>query len=225
MARPPPAWLRGGILHLAAGVVFAVVAVELIPDLLRDHKPIETVVGFTLGVGAMLGLRAWTEMREKRDDARRDEDGGQGAAPALPAGMLAGVSIDLGVDGLMMGVGFAAGAKEGRMLAVALSVELVSLGLAVASSMAKLSIKRTRSVKVLLLLPMPFVLGAGLGLLLLGNLPIHWLAGVLSFGAAALLFLVTEELLTEAHEEKESPLLTAMFFVGFLLFLILEMMS
>lgn len=91
--------------------------------------------------------------------------------------------------------------------------------------MAKLNIRRARSLGVLLLLPVPFVFGAGLGLLMLGQLPVHWLAGVMSFGAAALLFLVTEELLTEAHEEKESPLLTAMFFAGFLLFLILEMMS
>lgn len=131
VARPPPAWLRGGILHLAAGVVFAVVAVELIPDLLRDHKPVETVVGFALGVVAMLALRAWTQLREKRDEARRGAAAKQ--TVALPAGILAGVGIDLGVDGMMMGIGFAAGAKEERMLAIALSVELMSLGLAVAS--------------------------------------------------------------------------------------------
>jgi ZIP family zinc transporter len=48
---------------------------------------------------------------------------------------------------------------------------------------------------------------------------------VLAFGAAALMFLVTEELLTEAHEEKETPLLTATFFAGFLAFLILGMVA
>ena len=42
---------------------------------------------------------------------------------------------------------------------------------------------------------------------------------------AALLFLVTEELLTEAHEETETPLLTLSFFVGFLLFLLLGMVA
>lgn len=48
---------------------------------------------------------------------------------------------------------------------------------------------------------------------------------VLSFGLAALLFLVTEELLIEAHEETETPLLTLSFFVGFLLFLLLGMVA
>ncbi len=45
----------------------------------------------------------------------------------------------------------------------------------------------------------------------------------LSLGLAAHLFLVTEELLTEAHEEAETPLLTTSFFGDFLLFLLLRM--
>jgi ZIP family zinc transporter len=48
---------------------------------------------------------------------------------------------------------------------------------------------------------------------------------VLSFSLAALLFLITEELLTKAHEESESPWLTAMFFLGFLAFLLLGMIG
>ena len=41
--------------------------------------------------------------------------------------------------------------------------------------------------------------------------------------AVALLFLVTEELLVEAHETAQAPVLTGAFFAGFLLFLILGM--
>lgn len=44
----------------------------------------------------------------------------------------------------------------------------------------------------------------------------HTMAGVLSFGCAALLYLVTEELLVEAHEVPETSLSTATFFAGFL---------
>ena len=40
--------------------------------------------------------------------------------------------------------------------------------------------------------------------------------GVLAFGAAALLYLVVEELLVEAHEQAETPLLAVLFFAGFL---------
>jgi ZIP family zinc transporter len=46
---------------------------------------------------------------------------------------------------------------------------------------------------------------------------------VLGFATAALLYLVTEELLVEAHETTETPLLTAAFFIGFIAFLTLEL--
>jgi ZIP family zinc transporter len=48
------------------------------------------------------------------------------------------------------------------------------------------------------------------------------IAGFLSFGLMALLYLVTEELLVEAHEKPDSPLISAFFFIGFLALLALE---
>jgi zinc transporter ZupT len=42
------------------------------------------------------------------------------------------------------------------------------------------------------------------------------LDAVLSFGIMAILYFATEELLVKAHEVEEAPLLTAIFFVGFL---------
>ena len=50
------------------------------------------------------------------------------------------------------------------------------------------------------------------------------IAGFLSFGLMALLYLVTEELLVEAHEKPDTPLISSMFFVGFLALLTLEEM-
>ncbi len=51
---------------------------------------------------------------------------------------------------------------------------------------------------------------------MLGDASDAVLAGVLAFGAAALLFLVTEELLVEAHEREDTPDLASMFFLGFI---------
>jgi ZIP family zinc transporter len=67
--------------------------------------------------------------------------------------------------------------------------------------------------------------GAFAGEVLLRDASSHLLAGVLAFGSAALLFLVTEELLVEAHEVAETTLATTAFFAGFLLFLVLGMMG
>ena len=53
-------------------------------------------------------------------------------------------------------------------------------------------------------------------------LPPPFVTGFLAFGLIALLYLVTEELLVEAHETEDRPWVTAMFFIGFLLLLLLD---
>ena len=50
-------------------------------------------------------------------------------------------------------------------------------------------------------------------------------AGLLGFGVAALLYLVVEELIVEAHESKDSPLATVMFFAGFIIPIILAQLG
>ena len=51
------------------------------------------------------------------------------------------------------------------------------------------------------------------------------LTGFFAFGLIALLYLVTEELLIEAHEIPDRPWVTALFFAGFLLLMVLEEVS
>jgi ZIP family zinc transporter len=57
--------------------------------------------------------------------------------------------------------------------------------------------------------------------ILLADSSVNAIAGLLAFGCAALRFPVAEELLTEAHEFADMTATTAMFFVGFLIFLLL----
>ncbi|WP_347160295.1 ZIP family metal transporter [Pontibacter chitinilyticus] len=217
---PPGPALRSGILHFAAGVVFSVVSVELLPDIVRLHAPLEIVLGFGLGIVAMLAVRYLSQKLDAHPPA-----GGGEAAEALPLGLLTAMGVDLLVDGFLLGIGFAAGAKEGVLLTLALTTEVFSLGLAVAVTLGKSRATRTKTLLILGGLGVTFLVGAAIGTALLGGASGNLLEIILSFGLAALLFLVTEELLTEAHEEPESPLLTASFFGGFLLFLLLGMLA
>ncbi len=213
--RPPQAMARSYIQHLAAGVVFSVVAVELLPQIVAKHEPYEVALGFSLGVAVMLGIR-WLTKRFSGNDEADNRD---------TTGLLVAVGIDIALDGLLIGITFAAGATAGRLLTFALSVELLSLGLAVASSMAKAGSGRGRIILTTSLLFSLVVIGAVVGSVALQGASPEVIEIVLSFGLAALLYLVTEELLVEAHEEPETPLATATFFIGFLLFLILGMME
>jgi zinc transporter, ZIP family len=221
--RAPGPQLRSAILHFAAGVIFSVVAVELLPDIVQRHAPYEVGLGFGLGVAVMMGLRYLTQRLEQREASSPEPPAV--AAAALPWGLLVAIGIDILIDGLLLGIGFSAGAKEGTLLAIALTIELLSLGLATAVELRQGGHGKGRAVAIVAGLSLLLLAGAGIGTTMLRGATGNLLEIVLSFGLAALLFLVTEELLTEAHEETETPLLTLAFFVGFLLFLLLGMVA
>jgi ZIP family zinc transporter len=127
------------------------------------------------------------------------------------------------VDGLMLGVGSATGIKQGTLLTIALAFELITLGLAVSLDLQQSKLTRRIIPWVIAALSGIFILAAVLGSAVLSLISGAPLVGIIAFGAAALLFLVTEELLTEAHKVSENPLLTASFFVGFLAIFLLEL--
>ena len=109
------------------------------------------------------------------------------------------------------------------LLAIALALELLSLGMATSTELRGNNLSKLKTIGLIVSLTMVFFTSAVLGSTLLRNLSSDSLEVILSFGMAALLFLVTEELLTEAHEEEETVWHTAIFFGGFLLFVILGM--
>lgn len=211
--RPPGPAIRSGFQHLAAGVVFAALATELLPDVMHRRLPLATISGFALGVIVMLGLKALTKrLPEARSTAGR-----------LPVSLLLALGVDITLDGILIGVGFAAGEKQGLLLTVALSLEVLFLGVSAASSLSGAGVSRAKIVLTTGSLGALLLAGAGIGSALLAGLAAATLDAVLSFGIAALLYLVTEELLVEAHEAPETPLLSAMFFLGFLVLLVIEM--
>lgn len=219
--RPPGARLRSFVQHFAAGVVFAAVAGELLPQITAGHQPLGVVIGFALGVGAMLTVRVLAERL-----APEAEEGPAGEAASRNAtGLLTVVGIDILIDGLLIGVGFAAGERVGTLLVVALTLELLFLGLSVAATLGARGATRSRTILTITGLSLLVIVGGLIGGTLLQGLSGLALEIVLSFGAAALLFLVTEELLTEAHEVKETPLITSAFFLGFIALYLVELAS
>lgn len=213
--RTPGPKVQSAVQHIAAGVLFAALATELLPDVVHRRLPWVTLGGFALGVIAMLLLKAFARRLEEREEK---------ATPlALPTSLLLASALDIALDGLLIGVSFAAGERQGLLITIAMTLEVLFLGVATAAAMRgpnarRLVLATTITFAVLLMA------GAGIGAYFLASASANLLDGVLSFGVAALLYLVTEELLTEAHEVDETPLLTSMFFVGFLALLMIEMM-
>jgi zinc transporter, ZIP family len=208
--------MRGIVLHFAAGVVFAVVTVEILPDILKNHHVWIIGGGFGVGVMLMLCIRFFT-----RHSEQKYKNESAGGIAKLPLGMLTGIAVDIFIDGLLIGIGFAAGAKEGILLTIALAIEIFSLGLAVSTQCRQEGLSKQTSLITFTTLSTFIFMGSFIGSLFYRFLHGNNLVFILSFGLAALLYLVTEELLCEAHQETDSPLITGTFFLGFIVFLLI----
>jgi ZIP family zinc transporter len=227
--RAPSPRIRTYVEHFAAGVVAAVAAAELLPAALKGRSAIAIAIGFGLGTVAMLLISHFSEGAGAEEEAP--------PSPALPGragdflakgsamGMVAPVAVDVLIDGFLLGLAFVAGQKAGALLAVGFALEMLSLGLATSATCRRYGWSVVRTLGSVGGIGACFIVGAGLAASLLGGLSGPWLAGVISFGLAALLYLVTEELLVEAHEVKETHPATAMFFVGFLVLIIIDVIS
>ena len=123
----------------------------------------------------------------------------------------------------MIGIGFITGAKAGYLLTLGLTLELVCLGLALAGQLQSALKSEAKVVGAVAALSLSLPIGAAIGSTVLPRVPAIILNGTIAGGAAALLYLATEELLREAHEEPDSPLITASFFAGFLAVLLIDM--
>lgn len=99
--RPPGPMIHSGVQHFAAGVVFAAVALELLPDF-HEQSPLTVALGFGVGIGAMLGLRWLTRSLEGSSPGEND----------VPLGLLATLALDFLVDGLTLGAGFTAAENQ-----------------------------------------------------------------------------------------------------------------
>lgn len=206
--RSPGERTRITVQHFAAGVVFAAVALELLPELVKNLQLLSLIIGFSAGVALMLAVRKLSEKLE-----------GKGGT----SGLVIASSVDVFIDGLLIGVSFEVGLEAGILITIALSIELLFLALSVASSLTRAGKSKTRIIVITILLSVLVFIGATIGGTLLQGIHGSALEGIIAFAVAALLYLVTEELLVEAHKgEEDSSFSTTMFFVGFLIILILE---
>jgi ZIP family zinc transporter len=212
--RAPGPQMESNVQHFAAGVVFAAVAAELLPDI-HDRSPTVVVTGFAIGIVAMLGIHRLSKTIEKR---------GVGGNFAGAAGLIITIAIDMLIDGVLIGVSFIEEAATGIIIAVALAIEVLFLGVAAVVALPD-EMGRLRKLAVPATFGALLTVGVVVGVLTLEGAAATTIAIVLAFGAAALLYLVTEELLVKANKVSQTPVSTTLFFVGFLSIFLLDIIG
>ena len=199
------------IQHFTAGLVLSAVAVELMPDLVASPHFAAVVIGFVVGVAFMLLIAKFTEPAESTDDQ-----------PASNSGLVFAVGVDLFVDGLLVGTALSLGARQGVLIAIAMTIEAFFLALSTSSTLGSRGATHTKRFLITLLLSALIVAGVLIAHVCSQQLTGNLLDGTLSFATAALLYLVVEELLVEAHLREDRATTPAYFFAGFLLLYILQ---
>lgn len=212
--RAPEPQMESNIQHFAAGVVFAAVAAELLPGI-HDKSPEVVTIGFATGVVTMLGIHRLSKLIEKR---------GVGGRYAAASGLLITIGIDMLIDGVLIAVTFIEETATGIIIALALTIEVLFLGVAAVVALPA-SMSSLRKIAVPAAFGTLLTLGVTVGVLTLQGAAGTTIALILAFGAAALLYLVTEELLVKAGKVPQTPVSTTLFFVGFLAIFLLDIIG
>lgn len=211
----PKAKARSAIQHFAAGAVLAAVASNVIPEVERMGTLPGIVSGFVAGGLVMIGLK-WVVVRLEREQKR-----GQG----LPVGLSAAAAVDTLLDGVIIGAGFSVNPQLGTILVIALGLELFFLTLSVGVEFREAKLKIGKSLAITGGIACMLLLGASGSSFFLAGASQATLAIVLAFGAAALIYLIAEELLVETIQAEESIFSTIMLFTGFLVLMVLKLIE
>ncbi len=198
-------------LHAAAGIVLAIVAVELLPRALQNTSGWWVGAMFGIGGSAYLGVRRLVE---------RLQVSGSGDADRTRMWMIyVAVAVDLFSDGLMIGAGASVGTGLALILAVGQLLADVPEGFAVVANMRDKEVPRIRRVLLSASFAVP-VLGSAVGAYyLLRNQSEVIQMGALIFVAGLLTVAAVEDMIGEAHESTDDVQSSVLAMIGgFVLF-------
>lgn len=201
-------------LHLAAGTIVGVVAVEVMPEALGTAPAWVLALAFIAGGGAYMlvetGVTAWQR--------RKEASAGAGAWMVYVA-----VASDLVGDGLLIGAGAAVSGQLGLLLALGQVLADLPEGYAVLANFREKGVGRRRRLLLSASFALPVVGAAVLAFFLLRDQADAVKMTTLVFVAGLYILAAVEDMLEEAHESAEDSRWSALgFLLGFALFLLVS---
>lgn len=209
LVRPLSALWLSRLQVFAAGAAFAILALELMPDLLIAHH-FAAMLAFLLGLVLRIAMKwlAW-KIKKRKDDISK---------PLLTTVIEA--LIYALIAGVLIGSGFVASIREGLLLTAALTVAALAICVVALAHLQQAGSSRQRVTFFLVTLAILLLGGAASGATLLWGRSKIDLDLLYAFGMAVILLWAFEAMI-EAGED-ESPIHTLFFFViGTILFMFL----
>ncbi|WP_219416668.1 ZIP family metal transporter [Pseudonocardia nigra] len=178
-------------LHVAVGIVVAVVGLEVMPRALEVSPAWVPMLAFIAGAGLFLGIDAATEWLQQRGG------GGGGRAWAV----YGGVGVDLFSDGVLIGTGSVVNPALGVLLALGQAPADLPEGFAASATLRQAGVRRSQRILAGAGFAVPILVGAAVGYFALRGAPELVTLSVLAFTGGALLSVALEEMLPQAHDE------------------------
>ncbi|MGB9792746.1 MAG: ZIP family metal transporter [Thermacetogeniaceae bacterium] len=188
LGRPPGRRAVGMLLGGAAGVMLAVVILDLLPAALQTGAPFEAASGFAIGVSLLWLLdRLLSGFKSEAFSYRR-------------IGYLLAIGIALHdlPEGIAIAGAYAAGGRMGAILALSIALHNIPEGIATAVPLELGGIRRMHILLLNAFIGLFTPLGTLLGLFLIRLSPQH-LSFLLALAAGAMGYLVKTELIPEAY--------------------------
>jgi len=213
-------WLRPSkrtlnhALHAAAGIIIAVIAVEVMPEALQGTSTGLLALAFLLGGLAYLMVKG----RIERWQQKQPEGAGAGAWMVYVA-----VATDLVGDGLLIGSGSAVSSSLALALALGQVLADIPEGFAVNANFRNKGVSRARRLLISASFVIPVVGTALMAYFVLRGQSEALQMAALVFVAGLYTLAAVEDMLQEAHESNEDTQWSAIsFLVGFALFLLVS---
>lgn len=191
-------------LHTAAGIMIAVVAVEIMPEALNIVQTWAIALSFLLGGSAYLLIEAVID-RLQGDSG--DEQSGIWM-------IYIAVSVDLFSDGLLIGAGTAISFGLAFVLAIGQVMADIPEGFATIANFREKGVSRFRRLTLAAAFAVPVLVAALLGYFLLRGQSEAVKLSALVFTAGLLTIAAVEEMIREAHESAADTRASVFAFAG-----------
>ena len=215
-------------LHLATGILFGVIAIELAPEAFEGAPTWLAALAFIVGGATFIGLEALVERitgREHGDvpETPLMEPGGEAHAPTAASSswimIYVAVAIDLFADGLLIGTGSTVSLSLALVLGLGQVTADLPEGFATVANFKDKGVERKKRILLSFGFVIPVLAGALLSYFVLRDMPEYIKYTALAFTTGLLLVAASEEIIGEAHQaDEDSRASIMMLVIGFALF-------
>ncbi|MFO7678278.1 MAG: ZIP family metal transporter [Thermoplasmatota archaeon] len=210
------------LLGISAGIMASISFLDLIPEAIEKGTLNSAIIGILLGIG-IIGI---LDLKFPHHHVTLSKDGGKKCCPYLKTGILLSIGIALHnlPEGVAIGASFIVSYQTGLLLSIMIAIHNFPEGMAVGAALCGGEVKGKKVLLITALAGFPMGIGALLGVAL-GGVSKWALSISLGFAAGAMLYIVFDELIPDAHRKATGHsaimgiligILAGIFFIEFL---------